>query len=74
MILNKLKAGDHCVLLKIPDEIRVDLIRLGFCEGDKVLCVANLPLGPVVLQKGLQETAIGNEYCKHILVQKIPKY
>ncbi len=69
MILSKLKAGKSCTLISIPDEIRTDLIRLGFCEGDKVLCIASIPGGPTVVQKGLQETAIGNEYCKHINIQ-----
>ncbi len=71
MILNSLKSGQTCTLIKIPDAIRSDLIRLGFCEGDKVLCIAVIPGGPMVLQKGLQETAIGNEYCKHIIIEEI---
>ncbi len=71
MILSKLKAGENCILLSIPDAIRTDLIRLGFCEGDKVLCIAAIPGGPTVIQKNLQETAIGNEYSKHIKIQKI---
>ncbi len=70
MQLTALQTNQYCKLISIPDEIRTELIRLGFCEGDKVLCIANVPGGPVVLQKGLQETAIGNEYCKHIQIEK----
>lgn len=70
MILSKLKAGENCILTSIPDSIRTELIRLGFSEGDRVKCIASIPGGPSVIQKNLQETAIGNEYCKHILITK----
>lgn len=70
MFLNKAKVGKNYKLLAIPSSIKADLIRLGFCEGDLVECIARIPAGPVVLQKALQETAIGNKHAQQIEVEE----
>lgn len=67
--LSEIKEGKKLSLKKISNGIRAKLIRLGFCEGDQVKCTSKIPGGPVVLKKGLQEIAIGNEFAKDIDVE-----
>ena len=68
--LNKAKQGSEIKLEKISDNVRTNLIRLGLCVGDFVKCVAKVPGGPVVLEKGLQEIAIGQNYAKDIYISE----
>ncbi|MEY3370511.1 MAG: hypothetical protein RLZZ361_1181 [Cyanobacteriota bacterium] len=68
--LNKIKPLHQFVVLTIPDEIRFELIRLGISEGDNLVCVAKIPFGPVVIQKDLQEIAIGAKFASLIEVSQ----
>ena len=69
--LHEIKEGSEIKLEEIAESVRTNLIRLGLCVGDTVKCVAKVPNGPVVLSKGLQEVAIGNDFAKNILVREI---
>ena len=71
--LNEAKAGSQIKLEKISDSVRTNLIRLGLCVGDTVKCVAKVPGGPVVLEKGLQEIAIGQNFAKDIYISGASK-
>lgn len=66
--LNQVEQGQSIKLEAISDQVRANLIRLGVCVGDFVKCMANIPGGPVVISKGLQEIAIGENYAKEIQV------
>jgi Fe2+ transport system protein FeoA len=66
--LNKIKASESFCIQKIPDEIKYELIRLGISEGDYLFCVAKIPFGAVVIQKDLQEIAIGSRFASLIEV------
>ncbi len=66
--LNDSKEGKCFTLKSISSELRASLIRLGLCEGDTVKCIANIPGGPVVVEKGLQEIAIGEKFAKDISI------
>ena len=70
MQLDQAKSGQSLNINEIPSELKSNLIRLGICEGDRVLCASKIPGGPVVLQKDLQEIAIGNSYAKLIKVEQ----
>lgn len=69
MQLDQAKTGSQLNILEIPSELKAQLIRLGICEGDQVTCASKIPAGPVILQKDLQEIAIGNSYAKLIKVE-----
>lgn len=66
--LKDIKQGKTIKLESISDKIRANLIRMGICTGDLVKCIANIPGGPVVVSKGLQEVAIGESFAKDIEV------
>jgi Fe2+ transport system protein FeoA len=68
--LNQAKTGESIRLDFIPDTLKANLIRMGFCTGDWVKCIAKIPEGPVVINKGLQEIAIGNNYAREIKISK----
>jgi len=68
--LNKIKPSERFLVQKIPEEIKYELIRLGISQGDSLLCVAKIPFGPVVIQKDLQEIAIGGKFASLIEVSQ----
>ncbi|MBX2860622.1 MAG: ferrous iron transport protein A [Vampirovibrio sp.] len=43
-------------------------IRLGISSGETVVLAAKVPGGPLVLQRGNVEIALGRDICKHIEV------
>lgn len=67
--LNQAKTGEDFFCLEIPDSIKVELIRLGICEGNTLTCISKIPNGPVVIRKDLSEIAIGHSYAKQIKIQ-----
>lgn len=50
--------------------MKVQLIRLGISEGDRIFCLERLPGGTVVIQKNRQEIALGHELAKQILISE----
>lgn len=70
MRLDQAKAGKNINILVIPSNLKANLIRLGICEGEQVFCASKIPGGPVIIQKDLQEIAIGNSYAKQIKIEQ----
>ncbi|AOY76202.1 FeoA family protein [Clostridium formicaceticum] len=72
MTLDKIVRGQKLEIVKIPDaNIRAQAIRLGICEGAKLICSEKLPAGPIVLQNRMQEIAIGRNLAETIEVRAI---
>ena len=67
--LNQIKTGEKFFCIKIPDSIKLELIRLGISEGNSLTCISKIPNGPVVIRKDLNEIAIGHSYAKLITIQ-----
>lgn len=72
MTLDLANKGQKIEIINIPDSnIRVQAIRLGICEGSKLLCSQKLPAGPVILQNRMQEIAIGRNLAKKIKIKLV---
>jgi Fe2+ transport system protein FeoA len=58
----------QCLLVTRVDDphARVTALRFGMAEGARVKCVTRIPAGPIVLQSGRQEIAVGRELAKRI--------
>ncbi|AGB40481.1 Fe2+ transport system protein A [Halobacteroides halobius DSM 5150] len=70
MTLADVKRGDKFQIASIPDQgIRAQTLRFGISEGAKVSCVEKVPGGPVIVQRNLQEIAVGRKLAKRIEVQ-----
>jgi ferrous iron transport protein A len=68
--LNDLKTGQSAVIREIQDgETAVQALRMGISPGERITCVAKIPAGPTVIQKGGMELAIGQGLCKQIEVE-----
>ena len=67
--LNQVKIGEEFKCIEIPSGIKNELIRLGICEGNILSCISKIPDGPVVIRKDLSDIAIGNNYCKEIIIE-----
>ena len=69
MRLSEVKAGRSLRIISIPDdEIRVRAIRLGMFEGADAECIFKINKGPVMLNVGGQEIAVGNPLAEKIIV------
>lgn len=67
--LDKIKKNNFVKVAKLPGgEFKIQLIRLGIMEGDKIKISERLPGGTIVLRKNRQEIAIGYELAKKIKV------
>ncbi len=69
--LDTARKGKYITILALPQGlVKVQLIRLGISEGDKIFCLERLPGGTVVIQKNRQEIALGHELAKQILISE----
>lgn len=69
MSLNELRRGQVATIAEIPQEfLRVQLVRFGITSGTKVRCHTNIPFGPVVLQYGGQEIALGRDIARQVRI------
>lgn len=50
--------------------LRAQFIRVGIYEGERVLCLARLPGGTIVIQKNRQVIAIGHKLAREIIVAR----
>ncbi|GMU85696.1 MAG: hypothetical protein AMXMBFR48_09380 [Ignavibacteriales bacterium] len=65
--LDQVKKGNFITIMHLPSgNIKVQLIRIGISEGDKVFCLERLPGGTIVIQKNRQEIAIGYDLARQI--------
>jgi Fe2+ transport system protein FeoA len=65
--LDCIRRGESVVVGGIDDDrARAQAIRFGMAEGATVTCVTKLPAGPVILQVGRQEIAVGRGLAERI--------
>ncbi len=69
--LDKINKGTFLTIVTLPiGVVKIQLIRFGISEGDKVFCLERLPGGTIILQKNRQEIAIGYDLAKQIVVNQ----
>lgn len=69
--LDKLRAGEHVEVVSVDDDqVRLQTIRFGVCEGARISCVTKIPAGPVVVRHGRQEIAVGRKLASRISVKR----
>ena len=69
--LDNAKKGKYFTILGLPQGmVKVQMIRLGISEGDRIFCLERLPGGTVVIQKNRQEIAMGYELARQILISE----
>lgn len=74
MRLDQVNKGQRFQIISIPDkQISTQAIRLGIYEGARLACAYKFPAGPVIIQNGMQEIAIGRELAKKIEVRLLDK-
>ena len=67
MTLDNLQPRQALVIQRINDpSTRVQAIRLGLCEGTKVMCVERILGGPVIIGFDNQEVAVGRRLAQTI--------
>ena len=69
MSLTDLRRGQWAEVEQIVDDgLRLQLLRFGITPGCRVRCHTRIPLGPVVMQYGGQEIAIGHRAARSVQV------
>jgi Fe2+ transport system protein FeoA len=72
MTLDMVRRGEQVRILKIDDpQVRMQAIRFGIGEGSAVRCTEKIPAGPIVLQRGRQEIAVGRSIARTICVEAL---
>ena len=66
MNLKNVKSGEKIEITVVPQALSGELLRLGIAVGDILICISNIPGGPVILQQELQELALGEKFSKQI--------
>lgn len=70
LTLDQLKINQKAIISAIPDEeTALQAIRLGIYLGEEIKCIARVPAGPTVIQRGGMELAIGQAVCAAIQVK-----
>jgi len=69
--LDTAHKGKYFTVMALPQGVlKVQLIRLGISEGDRIFCLERLPGGTVVIQKNRQEIALGFELAHQIFISE----
>ena len=69
MSLTDLRRGQWAEVEQIADDgLRMQLLRFGITPGCRVRCHTRIPLGPVVMQYGGQEIAVGHKAARSVQV------
>lgn len=67
--LNKVTKGQKFIIDQLPDDdYKLQLIRFGIAEGEKVTCLDKILGGTIILKKNRLEIALGSELAKRIKV------
>lgn len=53
------------------DAARVHALRFGMCSGSRVRCVTRIPAGPIVVESGRQEIAVGRRLAHRIKIRHV---
>jgi Fe2+ transport system protein FeoA len=70
--LDHLRPGERATVVSIDDpDMSTQAIRLGMSEGSHVTVVTKIPAGPVVIQVGRQEIAVGRGLARKIEVSRV---
>ncbi|MDP2183369.1 MAG: ferrous iron transport protein A [Actinomycetota bacterium] len=70
--LDGVRRGDEVEIIEVADDhARLHALRFGVCQGSCVRCVTRIPAGPVVIESGRQEIAIGRGLAKRIRVRQV---
>ena len=73
--LDQAIKGSLIEINQLPqDHQRLQLLRFGIGEGERVFCLQNLPGGTIILQKRRQEIAIGADLAKCIYITELSWY
>lgn len=71
MTLNQVKKRDTFRIISIHDnEIRTQAIRLGMSDGTEAKCVYKISGGPILLDIGGQEIAVGSSLAEKIEISE----
>jgi Fe2+ transport system protein FeoA len=69
--LEQAKVGDTLLIKSITDpETATVALRMGIAEGETLKLASKVPGGPLVIQRGAIEIALGRELCRSIQVEK----
>ncbi|NPV11542.1 MAG: ferrous iron transport protein A [Ignavibacteria bacterium] len=67
--LDKVEKGQRLIIDQLPDDdYKLQLIRFGIAEGEKVTCLDKILGGTIILKKNRLEIALGSELAKKIKV------
>jgi len=67
--LDKVTKGQKFIIDQLPDDdYKLQLIRFGIAEGEKVTCLDKILGGTIILKKNRLEIALGSELAKRIKV------
>ena len=70
--LDCIRKGELIEIVSVDDShARVQALRFGMAEGACVKCVTRIPAGPLVIQSGRQEIAVGRALAKRINVRRL---
>lgn len=72
MGLDGIRQGEEVEIIEVAGEqARLHALRFGVCQGSCVRCVTRIPAGPIVVESGRQEIAIGRGLARRIRVRKV---
>jgi ferrous iron transport protein A len=67
--LDRVEKGQKFIIDQLPDDdYKLQLIRFGIAEGEKVTCLDKILGGTIILKKNRLEIALGSELAKRIKV------
>lgn len=67
--LDKVTKGQKFIIDQLPDDdYKLQLIRFGIAEGEKVTCLDKILGGTIILKKNRLEIALGSDLAKRIKV------
>ncbi len=69
LTLDDLQVGQSALIQSIQDDtVLLQSLRMGISVGVLVTCIAKIPSGPTVIQRGSMELAMGQPLCQGIEV------
>lgn len=72
MRLAEAEQEDKLEIISITDSrVQTQAFRFGIAEGAYVRCKEKIPRGPIIINKNLQEIAIGRELAEGIEVRLV---
>lgn len=70
--LDKAEPGQKLLIDHLPEgDYKLQLIRFGISEGEKVECLDRIIGGTIILKKNRLELALGNDLAKKIIVSTV---